>query len=100
MSAVVISQLHSSPVTSGSNFHQPWGNRATNVSLCETISSCTRKWRGLSKVPPCGLRFFGKSLKSDELNPTPHLKLTNRPSIVLTNAFKTTRKSVSYSSFR
>ena len=33
-------------------------------------------------APPCGLRFFGKSLKSDELNRVSGLKLTNRPSVV------------------
>lgn len=31
-------------------------------------------------MPSCGLRFFGKSLKSDELTRVPGLKLTYRPS--------------------
>ncbi len=76
--SVYHSQSNNAPVL---NLHQLWDNRGTNVSFAGPFAWLESKFPGISTVPPCGLRFFGKSLKSDELNRIPGLKLTNGPSV-------------------
>ena len=64
------SRLRSKSSEAGSELASPQRDSGTNVSPVGPSGYREREIRAIPTLPPCGLKFVGKSLKSDDLNGT------------------------------